>query len=165
MLSSCVAGLSWHYNIFQCCCVVELCCRSLLLAVACLHCQRKKLSFSCGLSAAEVGSTEADKHCCKNFGFRKWNLEERKNCAVGYRYFDGRTWNRKVPPLSFAAINILDIVSEHCGCLSWNQGSSEQWVEAGCDQRSSQTAHPTLILFLGVNRFVGRVFLIYVEKV
>ena len=69
----------------------------------------------------------------------------------------------KVPP-SFVTINILNIVSEHSGCLFWNQGSSEWWVEAGCDQRSSQTAHPTSTLFLGVNRFVGEAFSIYVEK-
>ena len=69
-------------------------------------------------------------------------------------------------PLSFLTINILNIVSEHCGCLFWNQVSSEWWVvEAGCDQRSSQTAHPTSTLFLVVNRFVEKVISIHVEKV
>ena len=68
-------------------------------------------------------------------------------------------------PLSFVTINTLNTISEHCGCLFWDQGSSEWWVEAGCDQRSSQTAHPTSTLFLGVNRFIRNVFSIYVEKV
>ena len=67
---------------------------------------------------------------------------------------------------SFVTINILYIVSEHCGCLFWNQGNcSKWWVEAGCDQRSSQTAHPTSTLFLGANRSVGKMFSTYAEKV
>ena len=148
-----------------------LCCRVLLqvslLAVACSHCQRKKLSFSRGLTAAEVKAQRQTSNSAK-FEFRKWNLEERKKCAVRYRYFNGKFGiTRYLPkvPLSFVTINTLNTISEHCGCLFWDQGSSEWWVEAGCDQRSSQTAHPTSTLFLGVNRFIRNVFSIYVEKV
>ena len=173
------AGLSRHHTILcgvvvlyhnlQCCCVVELCCRSLLLAVACLHFVSTKETFlQSRLDSRRGGKHRGRQAFLQDLDSGSEILRKEKiaqwDVAILIAELGTTRYLPKVPP-SFVTINILNIVSEHSGCLFWNQGSSEWWVEDGCDQRSSQTAHPTSTLFLGVNRFVGKVFSIYVEKV